>query len=115
MWSFSLVRSLLLLFVVWKIFLGDGFLCMWLEGVIISIAENELARLLISVTGISSVMEYERRGSLSYIMYRRRENFALKVHNSLDLNNRPPLRTRARLISKHSPTICVSEFPSAEG
>jgi hypothetical protein len=75
----SLVRFLLLLFVVWKIFLGDGFLCMWLEGVVISIAENELARLLISVTGISSVMEYEHRGGLSYIMYREKRNFALKI------------------------------------
>ena len=74
----SLVRFLLLLFVVWKIFLGDGFLCMWLEGVVISIAENELARLLISVTEISSVMEYERRGSLSYIMYREKRKFCIE-------------------------------------
>ena len=51
---------------------------MWLEGVVISIAENELARLLISVTEISSVMEYERRGSLSYIMYREERKFCIE-------------------------------------
>ena len=53
------------------------FLCMWLEGVVISIAEKELARLLISVAGMFSVMEYEHRESLSYIMYREKRNFAL--------------------------------------
>jgi hypothetical protein len=47
-------------------------------GGVISIAENELARLLISVTGISSVMEYERRGSLSYIMYREKRKFCIE-------------------------------------
>lgn len=52
---------------------------MRLEGVVISIAENELARLLISVTRISSVMEYERRESLSYIMYGEKRNFALYI------------------------------------
>lgn len=74
-----LFLGLFFVIVVGKIFLGDGFLCMRLEGVVISIAENELARLLISVTRISSVMEYERRESLGYIMYWEKRIFALYI------------------------------------